>query len=61
MHDARFSSNLPFSIEFVNLGIQEIRICSVRLPNVIRQAVEKKKRRQQQVKEQKAELERFNV
>lgn len=43
------------------LVIQEVLIRNVQLPNVIREAVEKKKRRQQQAEEQKAELERFKV
>lgn len=43
------------------LQIQEILIRKVDLPAVIREAVERKKRRQQQAEEQKAELERFSV
>ncbi len=43
------------------LMVQEILIRDVKLPQVIRQAVEKKKRRQQQAEEQRAELARFSV
>ena len=43
------------------LMVQEILIRNVQLPRVISEAVEKKKRRQQQAEEQKAELERFKV
>ena len=43
------------------LEVQEVLIRGVELPQVIREAVERKKRRQQQAEEQKAELARFKV
>ncbi len=43
------------------LIVQEVLIRGVQLPPVIRDAVERKKRRQQQAEEQKAELIRFKV
>jgi regulator of protease activity HflC (stomatin/prohibitin superfamily) len=43
------------------LEVQEVLIRGVQLPVVLREAVERKKRRQQQAEEQKAELVRFKV
>ncbi len=43
------------------IEVQEVLIRGVQLPTVIREAVERKKRRQQQAEEQKAELTRFKV